>query len=165
MKNRTKKLLFAGIVLAVAALIAAPYFIFLPKPSPTEVTPIEPLLLLPTGGCSAITDRSCDVKPPANAPPSTVRVGPLLMHIYFRQSKDMQGDWGMSNYEREIVLLDVTQPLETMRDTLWHELTHVAIRAGNKREGLDGATEDEFIEASVPTQLLILQENPRLRKW
>lgn len=103
---------------------------------------------------------------PLDPPPSKIIVGLLTYSVKFKTKEDLPGLYGQTDLEtQEIWLVEKLEPGQ-LRETLWHELLHVAIHAGTAREGLKGElSEDQIIERVSPAQVMILRDNPRLRTW
>lgn len=127
-------------------------------------------LVVKVDGCELITSDTAPVslapQLPRNPPPSKIIVGLLTYSVKFKTKEDMPGLYGQTDLEtQEIWLVEKLEPGQ-LRETLWHELLHVAIHAGTAREGLKGElSEDQIIERVSPAQVMILRDNPRLRTW
>lgn len=76
--------------------------------------------------------------------------------------------YGQVEWDKQTIFLDSAQSLDTMRETLWHEIKHIAWQYAGLPKSIyyGGRTEEEDIVNRLSVaELTILKENPELLKF
>lgn len=76
--------------------------------------------------------------------------------------------WGKVEWGEQTIYLDEGQSLDMMRETLWHEIKHIAWQYSSlpKSVYLNGRTEEEDVVTRLSVnELTIMKENPELMKF
>lgn len=73
--------------------------------------------------------------------------------------------YGKVDWERQLIFLDENQSEDVMRETLWHEIKHIAWTLGGLPKSLyyGGTTDEEDVVARLSTmEITMLKDNPGL---
>ncbi len=97
-------------------------------------------------------------------PPDTIIIGPFHWNVRYLKSMPMR--YGMEVPESLQLQIDPGLPPDQTKETLVHEILHACIFVGNRGSKPSMIeTDDEYIEASAPTFMQVLRDNPELVKW
>lgn len=76
--------------------------------------------------------------------------------------------WGKVEWEKQTIYLDEGQSLDMMRETLWHEVKHIAWQYSSlpKSVYLSGRTDEEDVVARLSVaEITIMRENPEMVRF
>lgn len=76
--------------------------------------------------------------------------------------------WGKVEWGEQAIYLDDSQSVDLMRETLWHEVKHIAWQYAGlpKSVYLNGRTDEEDVVARLSVvEITIMKENPELMKF
>lgn len=94
-------------------------------------------------------------------PPDQILIGPFRWNV--RYVKLMPEHYGMEIPAKLELQIDPGLAPDQTRETLAHEVLHACIFVGNRgTKPSIMATDDEFIEASAPTLMQVMHDNPAL---
>lgn len=108
------------------------------------------------------------LSPPADPPPSEIRMGPYVYHVYYTSQKalDTQQAWALTEIGYRRIWLDPNRAASLRMDML-HELMHVAKDLGTNDGTLTANfnAEESEIKSTTLGLLFALRDNPDLVEW
>lgn len=128
------------------------------KPKPVEPTNILDAPI-------TFTEVPIDLPAPKDAPPERIKVGPY--HWTVKYNRLMPMIYGNSDLPTLTIRLDPYLPPDQLKETLLHEIFHACMFVGTGGQSTEGLPymDDQLIEATVPTLLQVMRDNPELVKW
>jgi len=96
--------------------------------------------------------------------PKALRIGGREWPVRYLPRSKMEGNLGLTHYDKGCIDVATGQPAFDTRDTLLHEAFH-AILAQQGREN-QGSEEEELYVRALATGLMgVLQDNPEFAQW
>ena len=117
-------------------------------------------------------DRAPKVSPPLDHPPLAFIAGASVWHIYYTTHEYMQASdcGGWTDRDKHEVWLDVED--REVRDTVAHELMHVAREIERETTGSGESLgtdtdndENSFVTPAAPYYRRIMRDNPAMVEW
>lgn len=109
------------------------------------------------------------LSPPADAPPSRIKVGPYSYVIKWTTAKALLEESALASTDIEGRVIWLTPERgESLRDDVVHELLHCAKdlgTGGSRFRGVWSSQEENDVEGYSAGFLSIIQDNPELMRW
>jgi hypothetical protein len=134
---------------------------------PTITVPVAWVPTLTVAPAMRTWEPTMTVPPPLDHPPLKIVIGSKVVSVEYVSHEYLvfNNAVAMSNWKEKRLVLDAQENPLDARETVMHELMHLACESGGGVHFSGEGAQDDFIEPTAGPLLLILRDNPKLRKW